>query len=186
MEGIFLSYRREDSSGYAGRVYDRLSQHFGEDQLFMDIDTMKSGVYFVEVLERAVGSCDVLIALIGKQWLTVTDEQTGRRRLDNPQDFVRLEIQAALERNIRFIPVLVGGATMPPAEALPESMATLARRHALEVSEKHFAIEVNHLIGVLKKDVQELPPRVTVRCAPHLARRVIPHAYHLSFKTMCK
>ncbi len=114
MGGIFLSYRREDSRADAGRLYDRLRQGFPKHHIFMDIDTLEPGVDFAEAIEKAVDSCDVLIALIGKQWLTVTDEQTGRRRLDNPKDFVRLEIQTALDRNIRVITVLVGGPRCPP------------------------------------------------------------------------
>jgi len=105
---IFISYRREDSAPYAGRLYDRLGQHFGKDKIFMDIDTIEPGVDFVEDIEQAVGSCDVLIALIGKQWLTISDA-TGQRRLDNPEDFVRLEIKTALARNIRVIPALLPG-----------------------------------------------------------------------------
>jgi len=106
MSRIFISYRRDDSGGWAGRLYDRISQHFGRDHVFMDIDTIEPGLDFVEVIEQAVGSCDALLALIGRQWLTLTDDD-GQRRLDNPEDFVRLEIAAALVRNIRVIPVLV-------------------------------------------------------------------------------
>ena len=91
---IFISYRRDDSAGYAGRLFDNLSAHFGKDQIFMDIDRIEPGEDFVQVIETAVGSCDVLIALIGRHWLTVTDGTV--RRLDNPNDFVRLEIAAAL------------------------------------------------------------------------------------------
>ena len=112
MARVFISYRREDSSGWAGRLYDRLSQRFGGDNVFMDIDTIEPGLDFVEVIQRAVGSCDVLIALIGRQWPTVSDA-TGQRRLDNPEDFVRLEIAAALRRDIPVIPVLVRATAMP-------------------------------------------------------------------------
>ncbi len=116
MSGIFISYRREDSSGYSGRLFDRLTAQFNRDQLFMDIDAIEPGVDFVEVIERAVSSCDVLVAVIGKQWLTVTDAN-GRRRLDNPEDFIRLEVGTALDRGIRVIPVLVRGGSdksVPP------------------------------------------------------------------------
>jgi hypothetical protein len=119
MVSIFISYRRDDSSGYAGRLYDKLSNHFGQGQVFMDINTMESGVDFVEVIENAVSSSDVLIAVISKQWLTITDNN-GNKRLDNPTDFVRLEIAAALDRNIRVIPVLVQGASMPRTQDLPD------------------------------------------------------------------
>jgi hypothetical protein len=107
MPGIFICYRREDSIAYAGRIYDRLSSQFGAAKVFMDLDTLKPGADFVEVLEQAVASCDVLIAVIGKHWISSADEQ-GNLRLEKPDDFVRLEIGAALERNIRVVPLLVG------------------------------------------------------------------------------
>jgi hypothetical protein len=147
---IFISYRREDSAGYAGRLYDRLSQHFGSDQIFMDIDTIKPGVDFVEVIEEAVGSCDVLIALIGKQWLTITDAR-GQQRLNDPTDFVRLEIKAALDRNIRVIPALIRGAAMPRSQALPEGLKSLARRNAIEISDTRFHQDVDRLISELEE-----------------------------------
>ncbi|MEA2008972.1 MAG: toll/interleukin-1 receptor domain-containing protein, partial [Chloroflexota bacterium] len=105
---IFISYRRVDTAYAAGRLYDRLSARFGEENIFMDVEGLDPGVNFVETIEEAVASCNVLIALIGSQWLTVKAQQGGRR-LDNPEDFVRLEIAAALKRNIRVIPILVQG-----------------------------------------------------------------------------
>jgi len=156
MSGIFSSYRRDDSAGYAGRLYDRLSDRFGKDQVFMDVAKIEPGLDFVEVIEEAVGSCDVLIALIGKQWLTITDA-TGRRRLDDPEDLVRLEIAAALSRNIRVIPVLVRGATMPRSRDLPKALEKLARRNALEISDTRFDYDVNRLIETLESAIP-LPP----------------------------
>lgn len=142
---IFISYRRADSAGYAGRIYDRLVAHFGEDAIFMDVDTIEGGVDFVKVLEDAVQSCDVLIALIGRQWLNIKDKG-GKRRLDNPEDFVRIEIATALKRNIRVIPVLVDGIDMPQATELPESLKLLARRNALQVNHHAFNPDVYRLI----------------------------------------
>jgi hypothetical protein len=101
--GVFISYRRQETSGMAGRIYDRLVDRFGDDRVFMDVDTIELGDDFVEVITRAVGSCDVLLAVVGPHWLTATDRD-GRRRLDDPRDIVRLEIAAALERDIRVIP----------------------------------------------------------------------------------
>ncbi len=150
MTRIFISYRRDDSAGYAGRLFDRLSDRFGRDQIFMDIDTIEPGLDFVEVIEQAVGSCDVLIALLGRRWLNVADA-AGQRRLDNPEDFVRLEIKAALERNIRVIPALVDGAVMPRSADLPADLARLARRNAVELRHSRFHADVDHLIGVLEK-----------------------------------
>jgi len=109
---IFISYRREDTAPYAGRIYDRLVTEFGVEQVFFDIDTIPPGDDFVEVLSEKVESCDVLLAVIGKSWLTVADA-AGRPRIQNPEDFVAIEIGAALRRKVRVIPLLVGGGRMP-------------------------------------------------------------------------
>ena len=93
---IFISYRRDDSAGYAGRIYDRLAAHFGEDAIFMDVDKIPAGMDFSEVLENEVKSCDVMVVLLGSQWLIIKDA-AGKRRLDNPQDFVRIEVATALK-----------------------------------------------------------------------------------------
>jgi hypothetical protein len=124
---IFISYRPEETAYPAGWLYDRLADRFSGGQVFKDVDSIQLGDDFVEVVTRAVGSCDVLLALIGHQWLTITDEH-GRRRLDDPDDFVRLEIEAALTRNVRVIPILVDGARMPHADELPDSLVKLVRR----------------------------------------------------------
>jgi hypothetical protein len=117
---IFISYRRDDSSAWAGRLSDRLSSHFPSNQIFMDVDTIEPGIDFVEAIEESVGSCDVLIAVIGTHWLT-SSNRDGRRRLEIPEDSVRVEIATALKRGIRVIPVLVEGATMPEVSDLPPS-----------------------------------------------------------------
>jgi hypothetical protein len=153
---IFLNYRREDSSGHAGRMYDALrygvgdEPGFGEGQIFMDIDTIDVGVDFPDVIRDAVGSCDVFVSIIGKQWLTAVDAK-GRRRLEKPEDFVRLEIEAALERDIRLIPALVQGAEMPSSEELPEALAALTRRNAIELSDTRWRFDVGRLVTRLKE-----------------------------------
>ena len=124
---IFISYRRDETAYSAGWLFDRLASHFGKGQVFKDVDSIEPGDDFVEVVTAAVGSCDVLLALIGDRWLTITGED-GRRCLDNSDDWVRVEIEAALTRNVRVIPVLVGAARMPRASDLPASMAGLVRR----------------------------------------------------------
>jgi formylglycine-generating enzyme required for sulfatase activity len=146
---IFISYRRTDTAGYAGRIYDRLVTHFGQDAVFMDVDTIEAGLDFVEVLQNAVQSCDVLIALIGHRWLENKDAD-GKRRLDNPEDFVRIEITAALDRNIRVIPVLVDGESMPYSTELPENLKPLARRNALQVNHSTFNADAHRLISQLE------------------------------------
>ena len=100
MSKIFISYRREDSGGYAGRLYDRLSRHFGKDQVFMDIDHIEPGEDFVALIGQQVGTCKILIALIGRNWVNAADK-AGARRLDDPEDFVRVEIASALASNVR-------------------------------------------------------------------------------------
>ena len=156
MARIFISYRREESSASAGRLHDQLLEHFGRDNVFMDVDTIEPGLDFTEVIERTVALCDVLIALIGRQWLVLT-EADGQRRLDNPEDFVRREIATALQRNIRVIPALIQGMPMPRATQLPEDLQPLARRNALELSDMHFHRDVDALIEVLDR-VLGIPP----------------------------
>jgi len=136
-------------------LYDRLAEHFGEGQVFKDVDSIELGDDFVEVITTAVGSCDVLLALIGDRWLSITDED-GRRRLDSPDDFVRLEIEAALARKVRVIPILVEGATMPRADELPPTLVELVRRQALELSPSRFAVDTSQLLKVLDKVLAEV------------------------------
>jgi len=150
MPDIFISYRREDTSGYAGRLYDQVSAHFGRDHVFMDVAAIEPGSDFAETIEKRVSTCDALIALIGKNWLTIADEQ-NHVRLGNQGDFVSIEVAAALKRNVEVIPVLVGGAKMPLQRQLPESLQLLSRRQALEISDVHFIRDVADLIDALKK-----------------------------------
>ena len=150
MPGVFISYRREDSSGYAGRLFDILSGHFGRQNTFMDLDTIQGGDDFTQVIEEKISVSDVLVAVIGVHWLTIADEK-GKRRLDNSHDFVRLEIGRALEREIRVIPVLVGGAAMPQAEDLPDDLRPLCERQAVEVRDAHFHSDAEQLIDIVHK-----------------------------------
>ena len=135
--GIFVSYRHDDAAYPAGWLVDRLAGRFGASRVFKDVDSIQLGDDFVEDIMEAVGSCAVLLAVIGVWWLTATGED-GRRRLDDPGDFVRLEIEAALARDVRVIPVLVDGARMPRAADLPASLEGLARRQALELNPGSF------------------------------------------------
>lgn len=161
---VFISYRRQESSGLAGRLYDRLAARFGDDQVFMDVDTIALGVDFAEVISQAVSTCEVLLAVIGPRWLTVTDED-GRRRLDDPDDIVRLEIAAALERDIRVIPILVEGAVMPRGQQLPEALEGLARRNALILRHESFRSDADRLLAavepILRPTAAPAPSRET-------------------------
>lgn len=149
MDGIFISYRRDDSAGYAGRLYDRLAGHFGPQRVFMDVEGIAPGLDFVEAIEQAVASCQVLIVMIGDEWSTGKDA-AGRRRLDDPHDFIRLETGTALKRNIRVVPVLVGGAVMPRADELPDDVKALTRRQAIEINHKQWDASSGELIKALE------------------------------------
>ena len=159
MDGIFISYRRDDSAGYAGRLYDRLVAHFGAERVFMDVEGIEPGLDFVEAIEQAVGSCRVLIAVIGDEWTTATDA-SGRRRLDDPNDFIRLETGSALQRSIRVVPVLVGGAVMPLATDLPDVLKPLTRRQAIEINHKQWEASTGELIRTLE-GILNTPPAAT-------------------------
>jgi hypothetical protein len=148
MARIFISYRREDGRADAGRLAKDLRAHLGEHRVFRDIDTLEPGVDFVKAIGVALGDCAALLVLIGPGWLGARDA-AGRRRLDDPQDFVRLEVEAALSRDIRVIPVLLGGAGMPATADLPPPLAPLARRHAHELSESRWDYDVDRLAKTL-------------------------------------
>ena len=150
MPGIFISYRRENTAGYVGRLCDALKKHVGSTPIFLDIDSMEPGVDFVDRIGSAVGSSDVLLAVIGPAWLTAS-KGDGQRRLHDPQDYVRKEIQEALSRNIRVIPVLVGGASMPGVQELPPELSALARRQAYELSDTRWDYDVERLSSHLVK-----------------------------------
>jgi Sulfatase-modifying factor enzyme 1/TIR domain len=151
---IFISYRREDASSAAGRLYDRLSARFSQNQIFFDIDNIDLGIDFVKAIEESVASCDVLVAVIGRHWLVTSDEQ-GRRRLDNPEDYVRVEIGTALKRDIRVMPVLVEGASMPQSRELPDDLKPLARRNALNVSHDRFRVDADRLVGAVERALEK-------------------------------
>jgi hypothetical protein len=156
--GVFISYRREDSGGFAGRIYDRLTTRLGRENVFFDVDTIPPGRDFVEVLSERVGKCDALLAVIGKHWVVSADAD-NRRRLDDPQDFVRIEIEAALSRDVPVIPVLVDGAAMPHPTDLPESLAKLIRRQAVEVSHARFDSDAERLTQALSQIEEEMRQR---------------------------
>jgi hypothetical protein len=148
MPGVFISYRREDSAAYAGRLFDILSAEFGAQNTFMDVDDIKGGDDFTTVIERKLGASDALVAVIGQHWLSVA-ESNGGRRLDNPNDFVRIEIARALERGIRVIPVLVAGAALPHPSDLPDNLKGLCNRQAVEVRDTRFHEDAKDLVDVL-------------------------------------
>jgi TIR domain len=153
LESVFISYRRDESAGYAGRIADSFEEYFGEDKVFRDIDSLEPGLDFAEAIERALESSEVLVAVIGKNWLTATDA-AGQRRLENPDDFVRVEIATALKRNMRVIPVLVQGASMPGTDELPEDLAPLTRRNAFELHDTGWTDDIRRLITVIERVIK--------------------------------
>ena len=152
---VFLNYRRDDSEGYVGRLYDHLSQRF-PGRIFRDVTGLRPGEDFVNALDREGVSCKVLLAIIGKRWLSSADV-AGRRRIDDPEDILRREIVHALQRNVLVIPVLVGGAVVPSIDDLPQELKPLGRRQALPISELDFERDLERLIEVLAQELCVAP-----------------------------
>jgi len=159
---IFINYRREDSIGHAGRLYDRLAERFGKGRVYRDIDDIEVGVDYLEAICQKVDRSDVLLALIGPRWLTATDDE-GRRRLADEHDLVRLEIATALNRNIRVIPVLVQGAMMPRSKDLPSELVKLSQLNAVEIRDTHFDQDLAQLLGALAPSWLHHPARILRR-----------------------
>ncbi len=155
MRAIFISYRREDAEGQAGRLFNDLARHFGEHSVFMDVAGIEPGRDFRRVIDQHVASCGVLLAMIGKSWIDAADE-SGRRRLEDPMDFVRLETASALKRDIPVVPVLVHGARMPRADQLPVDLADLAYRNGVELTHARWDSDVQVLIKALSPYVESL------------------------------
>ncbi len=151
---VFVSYRRGDTAPYAGRLYDTLAEAFGDPNVFMDIDTIDLGADYRQTIDRAIASCDVAIALIGRGWLSATDED-GRRRLDDPDDVLRLELERALARELVIVPACVQGAEVPGEEDLPPTLAPLARRQGIELRDTSWRDDVGRLLRRLERIAEE-------------------------------
>jgi hypothetical protein len=163
--GVFVSYRRDDASGYAGRLQDSLADRFGASSVFIDVDSIEPGVDFIDAIEGALAQCRVVLALIGPQWLEATDA-AGRRRLDQSDDFVRREIALALANGLRVIPLLVRGARMPGAPELPAVLEPLARCQALELSDRLWRESVASLLDLLEPSLTDRTSRGEPRPLP--------------------
>jgi hypothetical protein len=172
---VFISYRREETAGHAGRLYDAMSSRFGNGNVFMDVD-MAPGVDFVQRIKDAVGGCHVLLVIIGPRWSTITNG-TIAPRLADPDDFVRLEVEEGLRRaDVTVIPVLVGGARMPDPSELPRELHSLSRRNALELSDTRWRYDVDRLLTTLDRLINgtstltpapgSLPPAPPARTPP--------------------
>ena len=143
---VFISYRRRDSAPFAGRLADYLSEALGESQVFMDVAAIQPGLDFADAIEQAVNASTAFIALIGPEWLTATDE-SGHRRIDDPDDLVRLEIETALRNRVRTIPVLVGGARLPSAQDLPAEISAIANRQSFRIGTTGFRKDAANLVN---------------------------------------
>lgn len=168
MADIFVCYRRGDSRGDAGRLADSLDEHFRQSQIFRDVESLEGGTNYKIEIENAISKCVAMLAVIGPRWLDIRADD-GSRRLDNPDDFIVLEIGAALANNVTVIPVLVGGAEMPSEDDLPEKLKPLASRQAIEVSDARWDYDVARLIARLT----ELPG---LRSRWHWLRRFTPRS----------
>jgi hypothetical protein len=158
MPQIFVSYRRADSPGTAGRLVDHLAQHFGAHEVFRDIESIEAGQKFDQTIRDAVTGATAALVLIGPRWLELRAPD-GSRRLDDPRDFVRREIELALASTARVVPVLVDDARMPAADALPVSLQDLARHHAFEVTDRHWRHDAQDLIHQLDSWISPDQPR---------------------------
>jgi hypothetical protein len=158
MPAIFLSYRRADTSGYAGRLAEGLAKRFGPDAVFQDVETIAPGSGFASDIEVAVAQCHVLLALIGDTWLIEPDAEGGRR-LDDPRDFVRLEVAAALRRGTKVLPVLLEGAEMPPESELPADLRPLVRLQAIEISDTRWDYDFERLARAVSDLAGDAPRR---------------------------
>ncbi len=148
--GIFISYRRDDARHAAGRLADDLGEHFDPACIFRDIEGIDPGVDFVVALEQALGSCAVMLVLIGRDWLHIKDA-AGRQRLHQPDDWIRIEIARALERDIRVVPVLLEGAHLPASDELPADLRPLCRRQTLELSDSRWRGDLRRLVDTLAR-----------------------------------
>ena len=148
MGGIFVSYRREDARGHARSLSDALSARFGADRVFRDVETIAPGVDFPEAIAAALDRSDVFLAVIGDKWLTA--EKNGRRRLDDPDDYVRREIASALQKDIRVIPVLLEATTMPSRDQLPAELGELADRNAIRLTDDAWDDGINRLVEAIR------------------------------------
>ena len=162
MDKTFINYRRQDSAGYAGRIHDRLKREFGDDLLFMDVTKIPLGANFAKYISDEIGKCKHLLVLIGPNWLDIPDNE-GNRRLDNPNDLVRLEIAAALTRDVPVIPIFLDGAKLPKRHELPEDIQELSMRNGLDVRHASFDSDMDTLIDHIRGSKAPIsPPRTLV------------------------
>ena len=149
---IFINYRRDDAAGFAGRLSDSLGNYFGRNRVFRDVTDIDYGADFEQVIDQKLSESGAVVVLIGDNWSSVTNEE-GERRLDDPADYVSREIAAALQSEVPVVPVLIGRASMPRKDELPEKLVELTRRNALKITDERWDFDVNRLAKVLAIDV---------------------------------
>jgi hypothetical protein len=170
---IFINYRREDA-GYTGRLVDRLQNVFEPREIFLDVDNIAPGLDFVRELNDRVAECDIMLAVIGQSWIDARDS-AGARRLDNPDDFVRIELVSALSQDKLVVPVLVGGAVMPRPDELPDALKQLARRHAVRLTHERFRPDVEGLIKSIQEVLKDISERRQAEAEAEQARAARQH-----------
>ncbi len=162
MAAIFISYRRADSGTWTTRLSRHLGMRFGNDLVFYDLDDIKPGSDFIKTIDNEIKACEIFLEIIGPRWLK---DKKGRRRLDDPRDILKHEISLALKLSRPFIPVLVGGASMPPAEELPSSIKQLSRQQAVSMRKSRWL-----------SDMEELNERLRELIAPKRRHTPLPDA----------
>lgn len=164
MPGIFISYRRSDSAGQAGRLFDRLTAHFGQDRVFMDVDTLAPSEHFATRIEKAIATADVMLVLIGPRWAAEA------HRLADPEDFVRREVMAAIRVECRLVPVSIDGAEFPDPAALPHEVRAVVGSEGATLRHAEFGRDADHLVDVLARLVRP-SPEATRRCVTNALLR---------------
>jgi TIR domain-containing protein len=166
---IFISYRRADTPHLAGRLSDRLQDRFPGAQVFMDVDTIDPGADFASSIQQAVARCDLLIAMIGRNWLTLQDHH-GHRKIDCPDDYLALEIATALDRGVPVIPLLVDEAAMPRPEELPDILKPLSRRNTARLDHETFKTDIDRILAAVDRVIHQ-PPATAAPATPPTPRQ---------------
>ncbi len=177
--GIFISYRRGADSGFAHLLYDKLVAAFGKERIFFDVDRLEIGEDYVAAIDRRLADTELMVVLIGPGWLSATDD-AGRPRLESPTDFCRLEVEHALNSDVKIVPLLAGGARMPAPQALPPTLSELVRRQAFNLGEAQATLEAARFVETLKErlsdDARRRQPTSVWRCAETTKRSFFSRA----------
>ncbi len=182
MNRLFISYRRQDSQGFAGRLSDDLSELFGAERVFRDVE-IAPGSDFSQAIRQAIESCDALLVVIGRHWLEARDAD-GQQRITLPDDWVRLEIEAGLASGKLLLPVLVGGAEMPPENQLPPDIAPLSRRQAFVVTDRRWDKDLQDLRTFLLQQLPALQADMGIEASRNSAGEILQEVRRETFRTL--